>query len=151
MKSEVKDNLLSFSAVVEFADDNSNEIVDVEINKNINALTYDEVEDAIYQAIDKKYGYSIEDFENDVPYSIVDIVINEDDGSYPVVPEDADDSELKESQEFTKYLVLPWVTYALTPEAKLWMNLKDNGIIDEDEPFDYEKYHNLVEAMNEKK
>lgn len=102
-------------------------------------------------AVDKKHGYTINDFEDDSPYSIVSIVINEDDESYPVISETDDDSELKQSGVYNKYLVLPWALYELTDEAKLWMKLKENGIIDEDEPFDFEKYHSLVEVVNENK
>ena len=143
---------LSFSAVVEFADDNTNETFDVEIDKSIDNLTYDEVEDAVWNAVDKKHGYVIEDFEdNDPPYRIVDLVVNEDGESYPVVPEDADMSKLDKELDVKKYLVLPWATYSLTPESKLWMKMKDNGVIDGDAPFDYEVYHELVEAANEKK
>ena len=55
-----------------------------------------------------------------------------------------DDSELKNDKTFIKYLVLPDARYSLTPEAKLWMDLKKNGIIDEDAEFDFEKYHKMV-------
>ena len=151
MKNEAISNKLSFSAVIEFADDNSNETFDVEIDKGLDNLTYDEVEDAIWNAVDKKHGYTSEDFEDDSPYSIVDLVVNEDGESYPVVPEDVDVSKLDKELDVKKYLVLPWARYTLTPECKLWMTMKDNGLIGEDEQFDYEVYHELVEAANEKK
>lgn len=141
-----------FSAVVKF-DGNTEEVFDVEINKPECKLTYDEVVDAIDDAIVNKYPeYEIcpdcidDDYE--CPYEIVDIVINDGEESYPVIAEDDDDSELKKSKAFTKYLVLPYATYSLTPECKLWMKLKENGIISEDEPFDYEKYHKMVEDVN---
>ena len=143
-----KSSRLSFSAVVVFSDNNEEETFDVEISKCIDDLTYDEVENAIMDAVDRKHGYTINDFEDDSPYSIVSIVINEDDESYPVISETDDDSELKQSGVYNKYLVLPWALYELTDEAKLWMKLKENRIIDEDEPFDFEKYHSLVEAVN---
>lgn len=151
MKSDVKNIKLSFSAVIEFSNDNSNETVDVEIAKSIDNLTYDEVENAVCDAIDEKYGYSIEDFEDgQSPYDIVDIVINEDDESYPVVPEDADFKKLDKELDVKKYLVLPYARYSLTPECKLWMKMRENGFIGEDEPFDFEKYHKLIEAVDEK-
>lgn len=136
-----------FSAVVDTVD-YGEVAIDVELPKNECDLTYDEVYDAICNEVDEKYGYSDLDFEDgNMPYEIIDIVVNADDGeSYPVISEDADDTELKKSKTFSKYLVLPWATYALTPEAQLWMNLKKNGIIDEDAEFDYEKYHKILES-----
>ena len=143
----MKNEMLSFSAVVEFAGDSSNETFDVEVASDINSLVYDDVENAICDAVDAKHGYSLDDFEDAAPYKIVDIVINEDGESYPVVPEDADLEKLDNEIDASKYLVLPWARYALTPEAKLWMKMKDEGIIDEDAPFDFEKYHRLVNDM----
>ena len=129
-------NKLSFSAVVEFEDDNTNDTIDIELDKDISSLTYDEVEEAICNEVDQKYGFSIEDFEDDEPYHIVDLVINEDGESYPVVPEDADLKTLDKELDVKKYLVLPWARYSLTPECKLWMKMKENGFVGEDEPFD---------------
>ena len=143
-------NKLSFSAVVEFADDNTNDTIDIELDKDISSLTYDEVEEAICNEVDQKYGFSIEDFEDDDPYRIVDLVINEDGESYPVVPEDADLKTLDKELDVKKYLVLPWARYSLTPECKLWMKMKENGFVGEDEPFDFETYHKLVEDVGEK-
>ena len=140
-----KTNASSFSAVVEMP--NGKDVTfDVDIPKNELDLTYDEVEDAIYKELYAYLGINKDEAcdEKYDGYKIAGIVINCDDESYPVIPEDVDDSELKKSQEFTKYLVLPWATYSLTPEAKLWLSLKDNGIIDEDAPFDFENYHKLV-------
>ena len=143
-------NKFSFSAVVEFADDNTNDTIDIELDKDISSLTYDEVEEAICNEVDQKYGFSIEDFEDDDPYRIVDLVINEDGESYPVVPEDADLKTLDKELDVKKYLVLPWARYSLTPECKLWMKMKENGFVGEDEPFDFETYHKLVEDVGEK-
>lgn len=141
----------SFSAVVMFLDDGEEETFDVEIGKPVESLTYDEVEEAIWNAVDEKYGYDVEDFEEDnSPYEVIDIVVNEDGESYPAVPEDKID-KLDVELDAKKYLVLPWAKYSLTPECKLWMTMKENGIVDEDEPFDYEKYHSLVEVVNENK
>ena len=144
-------NKLSFSAVVEFADDNTNDTIDIELDKDISSLTYDEVEEAICNEVDQKYGFSIEDFEDDDPYRIIDLVINEDGESYPVVPEDADIKTLDKELDVKKYLVLPWARYSLTPECKLWMKMKENGFVGEDEPFDFETYHKLIEGISEKK
>lgn len=142
----------SFSAVVMFLDDGEEETFDVELNKPVESLTYDEVEEAIWNAVDEKYGYAAEDFEDDnAPYEVIDIVVNEDGESYPVVPEDTDFKKLEAELDAKKYLVLPWARYSLTPECKLWMTMKENGIVDENESFDYEKYHSLVEVVNEKK
>lgn len=141
----------SFSAVVKLPYDNEEVTVDVEIDKDEINLTYDEVEDAIYDKVQELYDEPTSDLDydemtdEDYP-SIVDLVINADDGeSYPVISESMDDSELKKSDAFAKYLILPDAIYSLTPEAKLWMDLKKNGIIDEDSPFEFEKYHNIIE------
>lgn len=147
--STLKNNKLSFSAVIEFTKDHSNETIDVELNKNIDSLTYDEVEDAICNLVDEKYGYDIEDFEDDTPYNIIDIVINEDGESYPVLPEE-DLNNFDKELDVKKCLVLPWAKYSLTPECKLWMKMQENGLIGENEPFDYEKYHKLVEVIDDK-
>lgn len=152
MKNKSNNNdVLSFSAVIEFTSDHSNDTIDVTVSKSLDDLTYDEVEDAVYTAVDKRYGYSAEDFIDDdrkCPYSIVDIVINADDGVWPVVSETADIKGLKKTSSFEKFLVLPWATYGLTPECALWMAMKEDGSVDADEPFDYDKYHALVEAVN---
>lgn len=142
-----------FSAIVKLPYDNKEVVVDVELNKDEEHLTYDEVEDAIYDKIQKKYNspdssIDIDELENyDYP-EIIDIVINVDGESYPVISESMDDKELKKNESFTKYLVLPDAIYSLTPEAELWMNLKKTRIIDENEPFDFEKYHKMVKDKN---
>lgn len=152
MKTETdKEYVSSFSAVVMFLDDGEEETFDVELSKPVEELTYDEVDDAVCQAVDEKYGYTAKDFEDEdyVPYNVIDIVVNEDGESYPVVPEDADIEKLKAELDVKKFLVLPWAKYALTPECKLWMKMKETHIISEDEPFDYMKYHKLVETIDE--
>ena len=138
----------TFSAVVEF-NDGFEDTYDIELDKDICELTYDEVEDAIRNLVEKEHHYVFtdEDFENPnfkLPYKIVDIVINDEGNSYPVVPEDFDDSELKQSNVYEKYLVLPYARYSLTPEYKLYMNLISKGLIDSDSLFDFEKYHSLL-------
>ena len=123
MNNKIKDDenaKTSFSAVVMFLDDGEEETFDVEIGKPVESLTYDEVEEAIWNAVDEKYGYDVKDFEEDnAPYEVVDIVVNEDGESYPVVPEDADFKKLEAELDVKKFLVLPWAKYSLTPECKL--------------------------------
>ena len=146
----------SFSAVVELPYDydyDYNEVtVDVEFDKDEEHLTYDEVVDAVYDTVDKVFSCrSYEDeeeyeFEREDYPTIVSLVINADDGeSYPVISESMDDSELKKDKAFSKYLVLPEARYYLTPECKLWMELKKEGILDEDAPFEFEKFHKMLE------
>ena len=144
----------SFSAVVELPNNSvcSEVTVDVELDKDEEHLTYDEVEDAVYDKIDKMLGYQSYgdeeeyEFEREDYPTIVSLVINTDDGeSYPVISESMDDSELKKDKAFSKYLVLPEARYSLTPECKLWMELKKEGILDEDAPFEFEKFHKMLE------
>ena len=152
------DKKTSFSAVVKLPEDifgGEDITVDVELSKDEEHLTYDEVEDAVMQELYAhmpllKQMAEEADIEDDSVFpEIVSIVINADDGeSYPVVSESMDQTELKRSKTWTKYLVLPDATYCLTPECKLWMELKKQGIIDEDAPFDFDKYHALVEESN---
>lgn len=152
------DKKTSFSAVVKLPEDifgGEDITIDVELSKDEKCLTYDEVEDAVMQELYKRMP-NVQHFteEADPEYDdcwpeIVNIVINADDGeSYPVVSESMDCTELKRSKTWTKYLVLPDATYCLTPECKLWMKLKEQGIISKDAPFDFDKYHALVEESN---
>ena len=144
----------SFSAVVELPYDyDYNEVtVDVEFDKDEEHLTYDEVVDAVYYKVDKMFSYKSYtdeeeyEFEREDYPTIISLVINADDGeSYPVISESMDDSELKKDKAFSKYLVLPEARYYLTPECKLWMELKKEGILDEDAPFEFEKLHKMLE------
>lgn len=142
----------TFSAVVEF-NDGFEDTYDVELDKDICELTYDEVENAICNLVEKEHHYVFtdEDFANPkfkLPYKIVDIVINVDGNSYPVVPEDFDDTELKQSNVYEKYLVLPYARYSLTPECELYMDLISKGLIDKDSsPFDFDTYHSLLKQV----
>lgn len=146
------DNKSHFSAIVQLKDGFEDQF-DVTLDKNATDLTYDEVYDAVCNAVDAEYKFSTEDFEaeDDSPYSVVDIVINEDGESYPVVSESDVTSidELKTDKECKKFLVLPDALYSLTPECKMWMQLKEAGIIDEDAPFDFAKYHSLVKQSGD--
>ena len=145
----------TFSAVVELPDDYgcSEVTVDVEFDKDEEHLTYDEVVDTVYDTVDKVFSCrSYEDDEEEYEFeredypTIVSLVINADDGeSYPVISESMDDNELKKDKAFSKYLVLPEARYSLTPECKLWMELKKEGILDEDAPFEFEKFHKMLE------
>ena len=153
----MKKNITSFSAVVQLPEewDNEEVTVDVELCKDEEHLTYDEVEDAILSKVDDIW-HCMPDINNDdcleddsLWPSIIDIVINADDGeSYPVISESMDDSKLKKDQAFTKYLVLPDAIYGLTPECKLWMELKETGILPKDTPFDFAKFHKMVEKAD---
>lgn len=136
----------SFSAIVDVPDFGKEIQVDVELDKGIGELTYDDVIDAIYDKLDDTYGiYDDNNTDDNDEITIGDIVINETDGeSYPVISESMDDSKLRASKVFTKYLVLPNARYTLTKEAKLWMELKKNGLIDEDTPFDFNRFHDLI-------
>ena len=86
-------NKSHFSAIVQLKDGFEDQI-DVTLDKKATDLTYDEVYDAICNAVDAEYMFSTKDFEteDDSPYNIVDIVINEDGESYPVIS-DSDDVE----------------------------------------------------------
>ena len=140
----------SFSAVVELPESYSygcdETTIDVEFDRDENHLTYDEVEDAIYKKVDDIFKPNEYDDDEDGDYpKIINIVINCDDGSYPVISESMDDSELKEDDAFEKFLVLPDAHYSITPECQLWLDLKKEGILDEDAPFEFEKFHRMIE------
>ena len=144
----------SFSAMVKDPSSDQEIPIDVELDKDEYSLTYDEVEAAIYQKLKEDHGIDYYDscIDNEDAPSIIDIVINSDDGNqYPVISESMDDAELKKSHAFEKYLVLPDARYSLTPECKLWMSLQKRGIIDANEPFDFETYHELLEDSSEMK
>lgn len=131
---------MQFSAVVEFSD-GENYTFDVEVAGDKSTIVYDDVEDAIYKAVEKEYPT----YDDDPDYKIVDIVNYNDGVSYPVVPDDKTKAELElEFDPGTKVLILPRACYALTPECRLWLELKDTGIIDEDAPFEFDKYHEMV-------
>lgn len=155
-------NKTSFSAVVKLPKENYNGedfTVDVELDKDEEHLTYDEVVDAVYNELFYqlpvlKVEVDESDIDDDDAWpTIVDLVINSLDGeSYPVVSESMADkiAMLDKDKSYTKYLVLPDAVYSLTPECKLWMQLKEEGIIDEDAEFDFDRYHNLVKKQKAK-
>ena len=136
-----------FSANVVFKD-GFDETIDVVIDKDDMSLTYDEVEYAIYDAVNKKHHFVDVDFEEDAPYHVSDIMILTDEGIYPVVPEDFDMNAIDNDKQYEKYLVLPYARYSLTPECKLWMKMKLDGIINENEEFDFDKMHELINTIN---
>ena len=145
----------SFSAVVKLPESIGGEeaTIDVELDKDEMHLTFDEVEDAILAKVEDEYGFSIasldeDDIDDDSKFpTVISIVINKDDGSYPVIAESIDDKALAKSKVFDKYLVLPYAIYGLTPECKLWMQLKESGVIDADAPFDFDKYHSIIKKQ----
>ena len=78
-------------------------------------LTFDHVEDAAYDMIEKLYP------EDYYPKATIDgfMFIKNDDGEWcPVVREGDDDgiSFLKKSKEYNAFLILPEATYSLSPE-----------------------------------
>lgn len=132
---------MQFSAVVEFSD-GENQTFDFEISGDESVIVYDDVEDAVYKAVEKEYSVYEGD---DIDYKIVDVVLYKDGVPCPVVSDDKTKDELKrEFSPGTKILILGRARYALTPECKLWLELKDAGIIDEDTPFEFDKYHEMV-------
>lgn len=138
----------SFSAVVKTPLEDET-VVTVELDKSVeDDLTYDEVIDAVYN---KCQDETCLDPDYDDGVEIIDLVINDEDGnSYPVVSESMDSTELKESMVYDKFLVLPDARYELTPEAKLWMAMKESGIVDKDSPFDFEAYHSILKKTQAK-
>lgn len=143
----MKNDRSVFSANVVFKD-GEDDTVDVELDKSEVDLTYDDVEAALFDAVDKKHGYTFEDWEEDeAPYYFTDIMVLADDGIYPVVPEDYDTKLIDNDKQYDKYLMLPYARYSLTPECKLWMKMRENGILEEDDEFDYDEMHKLVEVI----
>lgn len=131
---------MQFSAAVEFSN-GKNYIFDFEIAGDESTIVYDDIEDAIDKVVEKECRTS----EDDLDYKIVDVVNYNDGVSYPVVPDDKTENELEcEFPSGTKILILSRACYRLTPECRLWLELKDIGIIDKDAPFEFNKYHKLV-------
>jgi hypothetical protein len=124
-----------FVAMIEFKD-GRNEAVEVELEKEDIALTYDEVLDAVFNLVDTRYGYDIND-END-PYSIVDIQVILDDGTFPVVSESETKKleSLRANKNVSKFLVLPDAVYSLSPQYKAFMQMKLNGLLKDHVEFD---------------
>ena len=121
--------------------------IDFTIDTNdVSNLTYDEVEQAALNEIDKMFDFTIDDYEDNYDLVSIDIImIHDDDGTFPVISEDRDPREVANENGVDKVLILPWATYSLTAEAKLWMKMKELGIISENSEFDYDKYHKLLE------
>lgn len=144
----------NFSAIVAINNELANSIettIDFSIDTDdASNLTYDEVELTALHEIDKIFGFTVDDYEkaDDSGYDLVSIeliTIHEDDGTFPVISEDKDPKQIADENGVDKVLILPWATYKLTDEAKLWMKMKELGIIPEDSEFDFNKYHKLCE------
>ena len=104
--------------------------------------------DVVCDAVDREYKLdcALEDEDGEPPYEVIDIVINVNGESYPVVSEVHDVNKLRE-EGYEKILVLPDALYSLTPECKIWMELREAGIIGSDAPFDYAKYHAIAKQQ----
>lgn len=124
----------TFVAMIEFKDGH-NETVEVELEKEDIELTYDEVLNAVFDLVDTRYGYDIND--EDVPYSIVDIQVIVDDGVFPVVSESETEKlkSLRADKNVSKFLVLPDAVYSISPQYKAFISMKENGLLKDDVEF----------------
>jgi len=139
-----KDNC--FSATVELGPDNAKTVrFDIEKPECGENLTYDEVESRAYGEIEKLYPY---EFYPKSELKKLEIYCSESDEWCEVLSE-SDEKRIKEltSDGKNRILILPDATYSLTPECKLWMELKDSGILDEDSEFDYGKMKNILNKI----
>lgn len=128
-----------FIAVIEFKDEHD-EVIEVELSKPEEELTFDEVEDAVQTTVDKRYGYNLDYcIENDDwPYTIEEIRVIAEDGIWRAVSESDEDTieKLKADREEKKFLVMPDAHYSLTPEYRMYLDLVKCGIISESTPFE---------------
>ena len=130
----------------------SNEVV-VTYEKNETELLYDEVEDGLLTEMDKRF--SSDDFPKAEIYEIFISKIEDDEKEYlyPVV---TDYDAHKKTEKFKSYeskynkiLVLPEAIYELTPEMKLYFSLIKQGILNDNNKFDFEKMHNILNEIKE--
>ena len=101
-------------------------------------LTWDDVADAAYDAVDAKY--SRDDFPN---MENVRITIIKEGTEYPVCAESEFDKDAFAGEK--QVLVLPECTWSLTPEFKKFIELSERGLIDFE--FDAEKMKELMEIV----
>lgn len=109
-------------------------------------LVWDDVEDALLKAVER--DISIEVAEN---AEILEINIVKDRNKYPVISESqSKDKKLIDrlSKDADKILILPEYKYSITPEYKLWLKLFEQGIVNEDDKFDFNKMTELLTVMN---
>lgn len=121
----------------------------VNLKKSDGRLTYDHVEFAAYDEIDKIYPKEY------FPKTDIDgfILIHDDWGDWsPVVSESNMYAieELRKSHDYNRFLVLPDAHYSLTPEFSLYHKMVESKLIDEHlVPFDYEKMHKIMKMASE--
>lgn len=114
-------------------------VFEYEISKNVEDLTFDEVEFIALDYMDDVYP---EKYYPAVKLGQI-YVFNEDDKKwYPVCVED---SEMP--KDYEKVLVLPYARYDLTEECRLWYALKEQNIIDQDEEFNYDSMHSILTSL----
>ena len=103
------------------------------------SLTWDEVFDKAVEEAEKKY--SNEDFPK---MDVEELFIVMDNGVFPIVAEDADMKKVS-----GQTLVLPYATYSLTSEYKMFLELTEKGLINGE--FDAEAMRKVIEAAKEMK
>lgn len=102
-------------------------------------LTWDDVVDAAYDAVDGKYPR--DDFPN---MENVRITIIKEGTEYPVCAESEFDKDAFVGEK--QVLILPECTWSLTPEFKKYMELSEKGLIDFE--FDAEKMKELMAIVS---
>lgn len=133
--------------------DNGHNEVTINLNKDETELLYDEVEYALLTEMDKLFP------EDDFPKAeIYEIFISklEDDGKnylYPVISNYEDEKRTekfkKYQSQYNKILVLPDAVYELTPEMKLHFSLIKEGILYDNDEFDFKKMHKILMSLKE--
>lgn len=113
------------------------------IEKGIEKLTYDEVENEALERLLQKFP------ENYYPASEVSrLTVEDEDGvECPVAPETEKDIAKKYPKQ--KVLVLPHARYALTDESLLWMALRNEGYVGEDDEMDLASMKNILNYMRD--
>jgi len=128
-----------FAAVVEFKDGHD-EVIEVELSKPEEELTFDEVEEAVWTTVDKRYGYNPDDYieNDDWPYTVEEIRVIAEDGIWRAVSESDEKTinKLKADKEEKKFLVMSDARYSLTPEYRMYLDLVKCSVISEDIPFE---------------
>ena len=128
------------------------ETIEFELNppsKEEGHLTYDFVEFAAIDEMEIKFPRDY------YPKSEIDgyILIKNELGQWsPIVSEG--DSEgiknLKKSNKYDRFLILPEATYSIAPEYALYMSMAENGMIDKNNvDYDYAKMHQMLQKLNE--
>lgn len=116
------------------------------VDKSIDQLVYDEIEDLLLSEIQKvcpiKYYPAAQ---------ISDIFVVEDDKRYPVV-EDSDENKKnikKLANSAGKVLILPRGIYVATDESLLYLALIEEGIVSEKYPYNYDVMHRVLRHISE--